>query len=149
MTRVAVQMIRDRGANFRGERVLFELDLAKRLVSEGTCVLLDPLGNPIVPSVGAVEPSADSSHGAGATGPEAGRGKSKKSKDKQRSSTDVNPFEIDGLDPKTIAALAEAGIQTPDDLRAYVASGKLLSDLPAIGVAGEKDLLDLYDATVE
>lgn len=150
MTRVAVLMIRDRGSNFRGEKCLFEEDLANRLVSEKTCLLLDENGEPIMPTEGVVNDGAGNSgegnSGGAGGGNEDGNKPKGKGKPKPKGKTDANPFEIDGFDAKIIAALAEAGINNPDELRAYVASGKTLAALPVIGVTTEKELLDLYGA---
>jgi hypothetical protein len=145
MSRVAVQMIRDRGANFRGEKVLFQEDTANRLVSEGAALFLDDNGEPILKTTGVVESAGDTgSSNSGGNGGADGAANKKKPKGKVKT-TDVNPFEIDGFDPKVIAALADVGITNPEELRAYVASGKTLAELPVIGTV-TKELLDLYGA---
>jgi hypothetical protein len=149
MARVNVLMIRDRGANFRGEKVLFEEDKARDLVAQKVCVLLDDDGNPVLPTVGVVDEVGGDSMGGATGGDGKPDGKSaaagkKPAKSKAKSDSQPNPFEIDGFDSKVVGALADAGITNPEELRAYVASGKSLAELPVIGVVAEKELLDLY-----
>jgi len=150
MARVKVLMTASRGANFAGEMVYFDEERALQFVEQKACVLLDENDNPILPESGPVEESAEGSgniggntgNDGGTSGNDAGKGKGKKNK--KPAGNQPNPFEIDGFDPKIVAALADAGIHTADDLRAYVATGKTLAELPAIGVVSEKELLDLY-----
>jgi hypothetical protein len=154
MVRVAVLMLRDRGSNFRGEKVFFEDDRANELVRQKVCLLLDENGEPIIPEEGVVEVAGGNTGGnTGNEGNGSGNGGNtdggkpdakKKPKGKGKGGELPNPFAIDGFDPKIIAALAEAGINNPEELRAYVASGKTLAELPVIGVVTEKELLDLY-----
>lgn len=152
MGRVLVLMLADRGGNFRGEKCYFEEDKALQLVDQRACALLDEAGNPIIPTTGIVEEgnagnsnTGNEGGGSGNTAGNEGKPESKKkTKGKGKTTDQPNPFAIDGFDPKIIAALSDAGINSPEDLRAYVASGKTLAELPAIGVVSEKELLDLY-----
>lgn len=149
MARVLVLMTANRGANFRGEKCYFEADKVQQLLAEKSCVLLDEDGNPIIPESGVVEGSVEGggngNAGQGGDNTESAKGKTKSKGKKNSGNTQPNPFEIDGFDPKIIAALADVGITNPEDLRAYVASGKTLAELPVIGTV-TKELLDLYGA---
>jgi hypothetical protein len=145
MARVLVLMTSNRGANFRGEKCYFDGDKASQLVQEKACVLLDENGEPIIPEAGVIEGNDNAggnTDGEGNT--EGGKARGSRSKGKKTASSQPNPFEIDGFDAKIVAALAEAGINNPEELRAYVDSGKSLAELPVIGIVTEKELLDLY-----
>lgn len=146
MARVLVMLTADRGSNFRGDKCFFEEDKVQQLLAQKACVLLDEDGNPIIPEAGVVEDGNGKANAGGSEGTATGKktptAKGKAAKGK--TNTDLNPFEIDGFDAKVIAALAEAGITNPEDLRVYVASGKSLAELPVIGTVTEKELLDLY-----
>lgn len=159
MARVLVLMTADRGANFRGEKCYFEEDKVQQLLAQKACVLLDEEGNPIIAEAGVVEGgnegNGNSNTGGNGNGGSSGEGNAEggkggvgksggKGNGKKKPTNLPNPFEIDGFDPKIVAALADAGINTPEDLRAYVASGKTLAALPVIGIVTEKELLDLY-----
>ena len=186
MARVLVLMLRDRGANFRGEKVYYDEDKVQQMIAERACVRLDENGEPILTEDGVVDVVGAGGDGAGDNngndGAGDGQGQSgsvgaggdgagnsiagsgnvgggnlggdgrqsrSRSRSRVRSNEQPNPIEIDGIDAKVIAALAEVGVTNPEQLRAYVAGGKKLADLPAVGETGEKELLDLYSEVAE
>ncbi len=141
--RVKVLMTADRGANFRGEKVFFDEARALQLVGQKACVLLDENDEPILPQTGIVEDGSDGSSGNQSAGGESDDKKSSKAK-KKKSNGNANPFAIDGFNEQTITALNDAKITTPEELIAYVATGKTLAEITGIDAATAEQLAETY-----
>jgi len=130
--RVVVLLKTNCPPNFAGETCSFPEDVAKRLIASGDALPVDKGGKPVAVKESAkpAAPTVEKTEG------------SKPAEDPDQ--LKFNPFIVDGLDDKLMKALAAGGLNDPEQLREYVASGKKLSDLAGIGEAKESMLLQMY-----
>lgn len=137
------------GSCFAGETAGYPDDIAEKLIADEAAYPLDKNGNPIIPTEDgeAVKPKrgrkpASKAEGSADDPPQEGVTVDADDDEQLK----FNPFVVDGLDAKVVDALTKAQILTPDDVKQYLADGKLLTDLDGIGDAYAQQLLQLYSA---
>lgn len=132
---------------FAGETAGYPGSIADKLVANGDAYEVNAAGDPIIPAedMAAAKAKKNKRSSAKSDSPAIDSAASAGGAD-DKDQLKFNPFVVDGLDEKLVAVLAKAKITTPDELQAYLVSGKSLTDIDGIGDVYAGQLLELYGA---
>ena len=119
MERKIVELIRQRGGNIAGEKIFVDESDIPSLVAGG--YVADSQSQP--------EALGEEASSSGSAKPAAA------AKKKPAAKNSPNPFAIDGLDDATIDALSAAGINSPEDVQAWIDSGKTVESIGGLTAA--------------